>query len=122
MGIETWMRVSLTLPSLPTRACTTTLPSTLASRAMSGVWGLTLVTASGSASTVTYSPNFASSSSVGGATTMLSLSPDTPGVMAAISSCEAMVCSGGASASGTGTATPTVGGATGIATCTWGGG
>src|SRR5436309_13500638 len=47
---------------------------------------------------------------------------ETPGVVCAISDCEAMVCSGGASASGTGTATPTVGGATGTATCTWGGG
>src|SRR5438876_10695413 len=46
----------------------------------------------------------------------------TPGVVLAISSCEAMVCSGGASASGTGTATPTVGGATGCAIATCGGG
>src|SRR5512141_703750 len=46
----------------------------------------------------------------------------TPGVEAAISVCDAIVCSGGASASGTGTATPTVGGATGSAIATCGGG
>src|SRR6185503_7763541 len=62
-------------------------------------------------------------SSAGGATTMLSPPVvSTPGVDEAISSCDAMVCSGGASASGTGTATPMVGGATCCWTWTWGGG
>jgi len=62
------------------------------------------------------------SSAAGGATTMSLLPVSTPGVEDAISSCEAIVCSGGASASGTGTATPTVGGATGCVTATCGGG
>src|SRR5438445_3570187 len=83
--------------------------------------GGTLVIASGSSSTYTYSPNFGSSSE-GGATTM-SPSPDaTLGVVWAMSSWEAMVCSGGASASGTGTGTAAVGGATGWVTFTCGGG
>ena len=44
------------------------------------------------------------------------------GVVWAISSWLAIVCSGGASASGTGTGTAAVGGATGVVTFTWGGG
>src|SRR5262249_28327823 len=122
IGIDFWTRTSFTLPSFPTSACTSTVPSTPASRAMSGYCGGTLVIASGSSSTYTYSPNFGSSSSVGAWTTMSLPEDSTLPVVDAISCWVAIVCSGGASASGTGTATPTVGGATGVATCTCGGG
>src|SRR5262245_30251054 len=122
MAIDLTTLASLTCPSLPTSAWTSTVPSTLADRARSGYSGGTLVMASGSSSTYTYSPSLGSSSSDGGATTSSPSPVETPGVVWAISSWEAIVCSGGASASGTGTATPTVGGVTGTATCTWGGG